>query len=227
VHQARLARDLDPQEPMCNWMLGVTLFTAGQLDEAIEVLSAGSKLAPDNHYIAGTLIQANAAAGNWAEVERLLDPGRLEKFPLRDMAPRIMPIVGFLKSRSPEAARELLSNLRRKVAEGAYVRVVDCASVGSIGFIDEVYDLLDSAILGPTTGPGDDLGLGSYYPSLFGAVHGPFRADPRFIKLCARLGLAEYWLTTQKWPDCVDETPYDFRAECEKYRDYPKDRFFA
>jgi hypothetical protein len=48
----------------------------------------------------------------------------------------------------------------------------------------------------------------------------------RFVKLCARLGLVEYWLATQLWPDCAEIVHYDFRAECEKYRDYPKDEFF-
>ena len=44
------------------------------------------------------------------------------------------------------------------------------------------------------------------------------RKDPRFVTLCARLGLVEFWLATGKWPDCVDQVPYDFKAECEKAR---------
>lgn len=43
----------------------------------------------------------------------------------------------------------------------------------------------------------------------------------------AGIGLGADWLKTQKWPDCIETVPYDFRAECEKYRDYPKDMFFA
>ena len=39
--------------------------------------------------------------------------------------------------------------------------------------------------------------------------------------------MMEYWLATQKWPDCAKAVPYDFRAKCEKYRDYPKDKFFG
>jgi hypothetical protein len=42
------------------------------------------------------------------------------------------------------------------------------------------------------------------------------RRDPRFTKLCARLGLVDYWRTSGHWPDCVEEVPYDFKAECEK-----------
>jgi hypothetical protein len=34
------------------------------------------------------------------------------------------------------------------------------------------------------------------------------------VKLCARLGLVEYWLETLKWPDCAEVVPYDFKKEC-------------
>ncbi len=42
------------------------------------------------------------------------------------------------------------------------------------------------------------------------------RRDVRFAELCARFGLVEYWRTSGKWPDCAEQVPYDFRAECEK-----------
>ena len=42
----------------------------------------------------------------------------------------------------------------------------------------------------------------------------PMVCDPRFVTLCTRLGLSEYWLSQDEWPDCADEDflPYDFRA---------------
>ena len=51
------------------------------------------------------------------------------------------------------------------------------------------------------------------------------RNDPRFPRLCARLGLGDFWMATGKWPDCVDEVPYDLRAECAKARDVAKEEF--
>ena len=51
------------------------------------------------------------------------------------------------------------------------------------------------------------------------------RNDPRFAGLCARLGLVEFWLTTDKWPDCASEVPYDFKRACAAVRDLPKDAF--
>jgi len=37
------------------------------------------------------------------------------------------------------------------------------------------------------------------------------RRDPRFLRLCAKLGLCDYWIATNRWPDCADQVPYDFR----------------
>jgi hypothetical protein len=51
------------------------------------------------------------------------------------------------------------------------------------------------------------------------------RNDPRFARLCARLGLVELWTATDVWPDCADEVPYDFRAECARVQEVPKDDF--
>jgi TolB-like protein/tetratricopeptide (TPR) repeat protein len=44
------------------------------------------------------------------------------------------------------------------------------------------------------------------------------RRDVRFPRLCAALGLADYWRESGDWPDCVDEVApfYDFKAECAK-----------
>jgi hypothetical protein len=42
--------------------------------------------------------------------------------------------------------------------------------------------------------------------------------DPRFARLCAKLGLIDYWVATGRWPDCADEgvLPYDFKVECRR-----------
>jgi adenylate cyclase len=44
------------------------------------------------------------------------------------------------------------------------------------------------------------------------------RRDIRFPRLCAALGLADYWTDSGDWPDCVDEVApfYVFKAECAK-----------
>jgi hypothetical protein len=51
------------------------------------------------------------------------------------------------------------------------------------------------------------------------------RNDRRFPQLCTRLGLTDFWLATDRWPDCAAETPYDFASECRNARDTQRERF--
>ena len=62
---------------------------------------------------------------------------------------------------------------------------------------------------------------------MFQARMPELRNDPRFVPLCARLGLVEFWTKTGKWPDCADQVPYDFKAACDKARHIPKENFLA
>lgn len=52
--------------------------------------------------------------------------------------------------------------------------------------------------------------------AFFAPASRALRADARFPQVCARLGLVDYWSTSGHWPDCADEVPYHFKAECEK-----------
>jgi hypothetical protein len=83
------------------------------------------------------------------------------------------------------------------------------------GLTDEIYGLLDQASFGHLFEPashwsGNDFGLHVLYQSR------RLMRDPRFVALCARLGLCDYWVRSGRWPDCAQEgvLPYDFKAEC-------------
>ncbi len=80
--------------------------------------------------------------------------------------------------------------------------------------------------LGPVGTSDDIMGPDGYRTSMLFQVCMPeLRNDPRFVRLCARLGLVEFWTATGRWPDCADEVPYDFRAECEKAHRISKQEF--
>jgi hypothetical protein len=75
-------------------------------------------------------------------------------------------------------------------------------------------------------GADDVMGPDGYRTSLlFQASMPELRNDPRFVRLCARLGLVAFWTERQVWPDCADEVPYDFRAACAGARNVPRDEF--
>ena len=65
--------------------------------------------------------------------------------------------------------------------------------------------------------PGAPLHSGAWAPAvIFVAANRGMIADQRFVRLCARLGLVDYWVSSGRWPDCAADAAlnYDFRAEC-------------
>lgn len=95
-----------------------------------------------------------------------------------------------------------------------------------LGLVDEAFEVAGEASLGPNGSDADVMGPDAYRTSmLFQASLPELRNDPRFVRLCARLGLVEYWTATERWPDCVDQVPYDFRSACEQARGMSKETF--
>ena len=70
------------------------------------------------------------------------------------------------------------------------------------------------------------MGFEAYRTALLFQANMPeLRNDLRFPRLCARLGLVEFWMATGIWPDCAAEVPYDFERECANVNTVPKDEF--
>ncbi len=227
VEVARRGRDLDPKHSRASFMHSQTLWQAGRYAEGRAAMEAHLQAWPDDQQAAAVLILSSVHQKDWAGVDALIDPQRLEKFPLREHS-RFIGRIALLRSGDSESRRLILERMRSNVEKTGHLEPGAMVWPAVAGFADEAYDILDGARLGPSGGPRDSLGINAYRSHLlFPAAYPELRANPRFVKMCARLGLVEYWLTTQQWPDCADETPYDFRAECEKYRDYPKDTFLA
>ena len=227
IQFARRARDLDPKNEICSAINALTLWLAGRFAEGIAAMEAHTQTWPDDHHVAAGLIGAYAHQHDWAKVDAMLEPQRLERYPLREHVP-IITLVALLRLPDPASRRPVLDMMRGRVGKNGEFSSAAMIWPAVMGFADEAFDILDGAKLGPSGGPGDVMGFNAYRSHwVFSAAYPELRADPRFVKMCARLGLVEYWLETQAWPDCADEVTYDFRAECERYRGYLKDEFLT
>jgi hypothetical protein len=82
-------------------------------------------------------------------------------------------------------------------------------ALGNFGRVDQAYQLLENPKFQPFI---ERQGL--FRPDFAGV-----RADRRFMRVAARLGLVRYWRTSGYWPDfCANEKlPYDCKAEAAKY----------
>ena len=114
--------------------------------------------------------------------------------------------------------------------DGAMERAVDTLSrtgtvpVNSIfqlswhGLNDQAFDLMERSSFAHLYGPDAPRAFSTGENA--GAIFAPhllrFHSDIRFVRLCAKMGLCDYWVTTDRWPDCAADgvLPYDFKAVC-------------
>jgi hypothetical protein len=88
------------------------------------------------------------------------------------------------------------------------------------GCADRAFDVMERALdegrsLKPDNHDGFGMARAQAPLQLFVATGGePIWQHERFPRLAARLGLAQYWLETKKWPDCAALVDYDFKRAC-------------
>jgi TolB-like protein len=223
LEETERAHRLDMLNAMSANMVGVARMAAGRAAEAVPLFEELMARIPGMSFPVANLLRARAFLGDWAAVDRLLDPSA--ELPLREFQDG----VAFIQAkRDPtpeniEGIRNELEAYSRKTGSVDLSRLVYAAH---LGLVDEAYRTAEAARLGPGGTADDIMGPDGYRTGLFFHVEMPeLRNDPRFVPLCARLGLVEFWLATGKWPDCVDEVPYDFKAACEKARGIPVEEF--
>jgi TolB-like protein len=213
----------DPLNPMVIMITSTARMAAGHVAEAIRLLQELIARSPQMTFPVATLLRAFALLSDWPAVDRLL--ATAANLAGRDFVDGL----NFVRAKRNPTAQNvgaIRDALEAQVAKTGSVDVTRLVYAAHLGLVDDAYRLAENARLGPTGAADDVIGADAYRTGmLFWKGMPEIRNDPRFVRLCARLGLVEFWLATQKWPDCVDEAPYDFRAACEKARSIPKEAF--
>ena len=208
---AEHAYRLNTLDPVWANLYALAVMATGRVRESVPVLEELILRQPAMSFPVANLMRAYAFLGEWAGVDRLLDPREF---------------IRTKRDPSPENVGAMRSVLEAHVQKTGCVDVSRLVYAAHVGLVDEAYAAVERGHLGPRGTADDVMGPDGYTTGmLFWQGMPEIRQDRRFVKLCARLGLVEFWLTTQKWPDCADEVPYDFRGECARARDVPKETF--
>lgn len=101
------------------------------------------------------------------------------------------------------------------------VYIALCAYLGAD--LDRLFDLVEQIPVERLREPGAVISPLDGVANLFLRVNHRLRVSPRFVELCARLGLVDYWRGTDNWPDCVDEVAglYDFKSIALEFESKP------
>jgi TolB-like protein len=214
---------LDALDPMSANLVALARMAAGRVAEAVPVYEELVARIPEMSFPISSLLRAHAFQQDWAAVDRLLALAATR--PLREFQDTI-PFVRAKRDPTPEHIGAWRSTFQAHVAKTGGVDVARLVYAAHLGLVDDAYRAADSARLGPAGTSDDIMGPDGYRTALlFQASMPELRNDLRFPRLCARLGLVEFWMTTGKWPDCAAEVPYDFKSECAKVQDVPKEDF--
>jgi TolB-like protein/tetratricopeptide (TPR) repeat protein len=223
LEESERAYRLDALDPMSANAVALARLAAGRIEEAIPVYEDLVERSPEMSFPVSSLLRAHALRRDWEAVDRVLRIA--EKRDLRELSEGI----AFIRAKrdpSAENVRAFQATLEAHVAKTGCADIARLVYAAHLGLVDEAYRIVESARLGPAGTRDDVMGPDGYRTSLlFQAGMPEMRNDLRFPRLCARLGLVDFWTTTKKWPDCADEVPYEFRGACERAREVAKEPF--
>jgi TolB-like protein/Tfp pilus assembly protein PilF len=220
TQQAR-AFELDPLDPMLAAFHGYNVWSKRSKDDGRAILEEAANRYPDNVFVWFMRLNTHALDGNFAKAEELREDGARLIPGLKDSASykageRMQQL---MMQPSPEAFMQLGHDFAQ-MAEAEPAAALDLAvALSVLGFtgpalaiFGDALDNVDAWRTGAleTTRPH----IGYETALLFIGETVQLRMNPEFPQLCTRLGLSRYWRESGRWPDCVSEAPYDFKAAC-------------
>jgi hypothetical protein len=117
---------------------------------------------------------------------------------------------------TPENLSRMVHFVSRETRKAPAAVPLRIQALGHADATDEAYAMMDQ--------PGVTAATVGATAVLFRPHLKNFRYDPRFMQISKRLGLLDYWLANETWPDfCEDpRLSYDCRAEARRLAERPE-----
>lgn len=214
----RRAYELDPLLPLAADVYGAVLGSADH-PEAYTFYDTWRARWPEQAVFLAGPLNRTAFRQDWARFDALAAAAT----PAEREEPTVARALAFgegLRRGDPTLARRTAERLDRTLAETGTVQLPLLVTACAFGLTDEIFAAVERAsfdFMFQEDG-GDPAAV--YNPgiifdrSFFGAAI----RDPRFVGLCAKLGLCDYWVESGRWPDCAAWVAdlYDFKAEARR-----------
>lgn len=216
-----IASLLEPLGPAVEGLRASLIMSRGEVETALDIMNGAWARWPDSAFSWYMMWVTLCAAGRLDEAEALADPRIAPRRGVSHHDLRILKqYVSVLRLPAEgrrAAADAILTSLARSTAP---LSLTSCMLAARFGCADRAFDLIDRALdrgRPLRADAHDGFGMARAQSSLQLFVHNggePFYRHARFPKLCARLGLAQYWIESGYWPDCAANVDYDFKAAC-------------
>jgi TolB-like protein len=213
---AAQAYALDPMYPWVACWYGYTVEIAGRDEELRRLWEVFCNRWPDNELITWGALGAACHFGDWTWWEDLVRNARSKGFD----SPSLRAAIAFGRQlRSPDAGvvARWLSSAEERLSQSGVLSISDFTTLSRFGQAERVFALIEQASFDYMFNPEEASPNGAAGSSMMfnPGEAGAMMRDIRFVGLCAKLGLCDYWVKTGRWPDCADAVAphYDFRAE--------------
>ncbi len=209
-HYANRAAEVDPLNPLIAGARVQALLDIGRSPE--EGFAAYEKLQlrwPELDWLIAMPMLVAASLGNREQTEKLLalPPGDSREYKMaRHTATLLMGPRDVLTA-------HVRSSVEKQLSKAGQVEIRTLMFMHSNGMADEAFDAWRYSNYDYRKGHRPDHML--LTGMIFGITNTAMRRDPRFLDICERLGICAYWVTTNRWPDCLTEVSpyYDLKAD--------------
>jgi TolB-like protein/Tfp pilus assembly protein PilF len=213
---AKRGLDLDPNNAFAvSWYLN-SLCAVGRYEEARALCDDYLARWPESDFLRSNAIGRAIRARDWERGEALIQ-GASEAVTATEDFRDATRFFRNLRNPDPSYVGQMLAFARESVEKTGAAPLTALNALFDLGLKEDMFEIVERAsyasMLDPDGPPPSSSGGGAV---LFDGSRKPMWADPRFVGLCAKLALCDYWVETGKWPDCADEVPYDFRAEARR-----------
>jgi TolB-like protein len=218
---AREAYALNPLDPNTANMHAYIRAYNGDDNAAVQALyDAYRDRWPDHAVMTVSAANFAALAGDQAKTEAMCSLAEQYGFMRFPVLARIFAFARGLVHGDPAYRDFIVNDLHRGIAETGRVSLDAIFAAGAVGCLNEAFAAVEQASFAHMFRADARSSLvanGWTTAFLFNKVgNASMIADPRFVGLCAKIGLCDYWVETGNWPDCADTVAYDFRAEAHR-----------
>ena len=210
------AYQLDPR--YASFYYPYALENAGRNSEARAVVNRDADRWPDSFLLQCAAMRFAYEAGDWETYDRLLERLRPET-QIFTLHSKLREMADTIRAWGPESGEAAIAELRSQLRATGTVAVSKLGFLARQGLVDEVFEVLDEASFAHLREPLGQLVQGEVSLNIiFSPMFAMLRRDPRFVRLCAKLGLVDHWIATDQWPDFELEVAftYDLRAEARR-----------
>ena len=125
-----------------------------------------------------------------------------------------------LRESDADVSAHVLQRVRERLSRNGVLAIFDFTKLHRLGMTEEAFELIAQSSFDYMFDPDKGSPNGAEGPSMmFNVSHATaMMRDIRFVGLCDRLGLCDYWTKTGRWPRLRDAVAlfYDFRAEARR-----------